>query len=448
MLCLTVYAWAVRAWHLGFPYKILFDEHYYVNAAAQYLQRTADANSVHPPLAKILMACFMELYWGLWRAAHGGDIAGFTDYGTAWRFGSLVLGTAMVPLLYYLAFLLFRSRFICGAASFLLATDFLHFVQSRIAMLDMYLAFFVLVGSVFAWRHLQSRGSDRTALVSCLAAFALGAACKWNALSTLFGFLVLFVFSALDEGALERLGRLQRLRLYVQRALAYGGVAVAVVVPLYLATFIPFFTLGGECTFARMLQNHRTMIEFRYKPEFTHRYISQFYSWPLVLRPTWYHLLNARKPQGPTPAVDEEAAREEIMEGLTPGCRTFGVVAMGSPFFWWTFLLFLGRMAVKTVSTRDRACLFVLAGYLAQWLLWAGATRGGFLFYMLPCVPFMALIAAWALQEWLDSPGGRLLAGAYFFCVLAVFVIYYPFLSCHPAKVPLYHQLFPFEGWR
>jgi dolichyl-phosphate-mannose--protein O-mannosyl transferase len=74
--------------------------------------------------------------------------------------------------------------------------------------------------------------------------------------------------------------------------------------------------------------------------------------------------------------------------------------------------------------------------------LWAASTTGGFIYYVLPGVPLLALATGMVLDDWLGSRGSWL--AAVYLAVLSVFfVLYYPFLTGLPAPEELFTTLFP-----
>ena len=98
-----------------------------------------DPNSEHPPLAKLIMAGFMRL---------------FGNREVAWRIPSVVLGLLCIVLLYAIVLRLGGSKRQALFAAFVLAFDNLSFIHGRIAMLDIYLVAFILLG---AWLYLSAR---------------------------------------------------------------------------------------------------------------------------------------------------------------------------------------------------------------------------------------------------------------------------------------------------
>ncbi|MGI5843357.1 MAG: phospholipid carrier-dependent glycosyltransferase [Candidatus Xenobium sp.] len=411
----TLFALAVRGWNLGLPAEQYFDEIYYVKAAQDYLSVRPDSNTVHPPMGKIQIAAGMLLADRL--DAWLGPTDQIPD-SAEWRIASLLSGTLVVPLTFMLGFRMTRgNRSLSLCAAFLVAIDFMSVTLSRISMLDMILAFWMMVGWYCAWRSLeeswnQTPGRWHWATMSALA-FGMATACKWNGLFGALGACLAMQFFSGPAGSGPR-GRLVRWLA--------PPLLMALCLPLvYVLSYIPFFQLEGSLGVAawqKVLGFHRTMIQFRYDAsQFQHRYLSHFWEWPLVLRPIWFHYQVENR-------------------------WVSGIVAFGSIIFWWTSLLYLLEVGLNAFSRRDRAAGFLVLNWLCQWGLWAASTTGGFIYYVLPGVPLLALATGMVLDDWLGSRGSWL--AAVYLAVLSVFfVLYYPFLTGLPASEELFTILFP-----
>ncbi|HYN98509.1 MAG TPA: phospholipid carrier-dependent glycosyltransferase, partial [Actinomycetota bacterium] len=187
---LLVFAAAIRLVRLAEPQELVFDETYYAKDACLYLgyspdqcglTGTSEQSYVHPPLGKWLIAAGIKLF--------GNDSFG-------WRISALVFGVALVLVVYLLADRLFKNRWISLVSGLLVATDFLLFVQSRIAMLDIFLAFFIALGFLFlvldrnavmaAKDHLESGAEGPPPVrriryrMACGVAFGLALSVKWS----------------------------------------------------------------------------------------------------------------------------------------------------------------------------------------------------------------------------------------------------------------------------
>ena len=241
---LAVFAFATRIYNLGFPGKIVFDETYYAKDAwgllhSGYERQWLDTKQfgtddkiaagdlsgftdnpayvVHPPLGK-------------WLIAVGEHFFGMTPFG--WRFMSCVFGALLVFLTVRMARRLSRSTLVGAIAGVLLTFDGLAFTMSRIALLDIFQATFVLaaVAALIADRdwfrsHLARylRKNNMESLQGAYGPLALlrpwrlvagvmfGAACavKWNSIYVVAVFGVLTV--AWDIGARRLAGAGRRL---------------------------------------------------------------------------------------------------------------------------------------------------------------------------------------------------------------------------------------------
>ena len=149
------------------PDKIAFDEVHYVPAAKQLLDRGPHEpllNPMHPPLAKEFMALSIRV---------------FGDNPLGWRYPSAVFGALAIAAMYLCGLALFASQ---GAALATAALAFLNqmvFVQSRIAMLDIYALSFDLFG-IAAFIHGYRQQKPEVAFGLAGLFFGLAGACKWS----------------------------------------------------------------------------------------------------------------------------------------------------------------------------------------------------------------------------------------------------------------------------
>jgi len=120
------------AWRVTIPSKPYFDEVHYVPAARTLLALARPANIEHPLLAKELIAL------GIWL---------FGDDPLGWRILSTLAGSAVVAGVFALVWLGTRRLRPALVASVLTLVNFTVFVQARIAMLDGFMAAFVILGA-------------------------------------------------------------------------------------------------------------------------------------------------------------------------------------------------------------------------------------------------------------------------------------------------------------
>ena len=160
----------------GFLNSSYFDEIYHARTALEHLRGMWPYEISHPPLGKLIISIGISLF-------------GMTPFG--WRFSGTLFGVLMLPLVYVFARRLFGRGSVPVCCALLMAADFMHFNQTRIATIDTYGVFFTLAMYYFLYCWLfpgqkgrpgaPAEGRPRDLALAGLC-FGLGAACKWTCL--------------------------------------------------------------------------------------------------------------------------------------------------------------------------------------------------------------------------------------------------------------------------
>lgn len=438
---LVVGAALLRLAGLNRPTGLVFDEIFYAQDACVYVVGREEvcgiadlASRAHPPLGKWLIGAGIALF-------------GYQEVG--WRIGAAVAGTVTVPLVYLLGWRLLRpvapgrsATIGALAAAGLLATDFLHVVQSRIAMLDVFITLFV-VGAALAIVLDRDRPRDSTSpsLIDRLtlgrpwrlvagACLGAAAATKWSGAYValaIIGLTVAWEIARTRADAPEagwwRATRRAFRRETLPTVILLGLVPLAV----YLASYTT--RMSGELiglpwvegTVWRNIWEHQAaMLGFHTTLGGQHPYESPPWSWGLLKRPVAY-----------------------FFEAGADGYRE--ILALGNPIAWWPGLL--AGVAVTAIWLRRGRDLWqpelliaaaVVATY-GPWLALSGTRSQVFLWYLLPTLPFLYLalgmLAAWAWQ-WV---AGRVVVGLYGVALAASFLFWFPVLAALPLDA---------DGWR
>jgi dolichyl-phosphate-mannose-protein mannosyltransferase len=435
---ILLFAIFIRSYRLGFPAKMYFDEIYYAKAAQQYLELKEDPNWVHPPLGKIIIAGGILIHRGLTGFFTHLGIMKPMSTAASWRMASLIAGCLMIPLIYFFALRIFRKRYTATVAAFLLSIEFLHIAESRIAMIDIFLSLFSLAGAYAAYCYIDADEQEGKYLIFSAILFGIAAACKWNGIFPAFGCYVAMVFlkNTEDEAVLLIEGRAQSrgaarimkmlagslkvLKVKLPRALRIAAIMFLIGFACQALSFTYFFLIGG--TPAKLFDNFSRTLHFHYKEPWKHPYLSQMWQWPLMVRPIWY--------------LFEEALG-----------NVFGIIAMGSPLFWWGFLIFLIELVIMAFNERKKEHIFLLLGYFTPYIFWLISNKGGFFYYMTPCVAWMCLITAHGLDRWRDSFSGRIMGWIYLTALVLFFVIFYPILAGFPVPRFFFNKLMWTRSW-
>lgn len=430
---ITAAAGVLRLVRLDDPKVLVFDETYYAKDACWYLTSSpslcgidVESTLVHPPLAKWLIAIGIRLF-------------GYDSFG--WRISAAVAGTITVWLLYVLARRLLNSTVGASLAAGLLAIDLLHFVESRIAMLDIFVPFFGLAALLFIVYD-RDRPPVQEGEVSAAArllqrpwriasGIAAGGAlaAKWS--GGLFILLVVGLSVAWEIGKRHRRGDPNPALATLRSEGASLGLWLLVVpVLVYSFTYLgrlhePIPRYDGtdkqcpwrEGELAYNLAHHQIcMLNFHRTLTSQHSYQSPSWSWLALKRPVSYYF-----------ETDPNGDYKEVF-------------ATGSPFVWWTSILALIAVAVAWLRRRDpwRPEGVILAGFLSTYAPWLVAgflseRSAVFLFYLLPTVPFMCLALGYIAAHLGRSWEAKAALGLFSAAAIWFFVFYYPLLT----KIPL-----------
>ena len=278
-------------------------------------------------------------------------------------------------------------------------------------------------------------------LWAVLTGVALGAvcACKWYglfdittillaaALITLQGFLPAYWRWREGGGKLE-------LPLGLPRRFVWGnplgwrlplflGCIVLFGLTVYVLTWIPFFTLGN--TFQDMLAAQHGMYQYHHDLRATHPYASQWWTWPLDIRPVAYYYQTLTKPGEPLQIVAE-------------------VTALPNPIVWLAGLITIPLAGWLAWRERHKGMLIVVAATFLHWLPWAGSPRIDFQYNIYNNTALLCLCTAYVLLllwRWAHAHAQteprtyqfvRYGIAAYLALCIGVFGYFYPVLAAAP----------------
>ncbi|MBR3294471.1 MAG: glycosyltransferase family 39 protein [Oscillospiraceae bacterium] len=389
-----------------------FDEIYHARTAWEHLRGMYPYEISHPPFGKILISVGIALF-------------GMTPFG--WRFSGTLVGVLMLPLVYWLARRLFGGRAVPGACALLTATDLMHFAQTRIATIDSFAVFFILLMYGFMLGFLQ-RGSRRDLALSGIF-FGFGAASKWTCFYAGAGLGVLWLaywirhFVEAQHTANKK-GKKKKnepeisdpSEEFLQNVLFCLLFFVAIPALIYYLSYIPYgiarqtFPFSGEYT--KIVWNNQTsMFSYHSGVHSSHPYSSRWYQWVLDIRPILFYL------------------------DYFPDGRRSSFGAWLNPILCWAGLLALFVLVYAAIFRRDRKAAFLLVGYLAQLLPWVFITRTTFEYHYFPSSVFLVLALGYVFSLLRDNRKDWRVP-VYSLCILsaAVFILFYPAVSGMPVN--------------
>ncbi len=387
-----------------------FDEIYHVRTAAEHIANIQPYEISHPPLGKLIIALGIKLF-------------GLTPFG--WRFSGTLFGVLMLPALYFFCRKLFEKR-IAACCTVIFAFDFMHFVQTRLATIDTYAVFFIILMYWFMYLYItedRDGGGKHAKTFLALSGlfFGLGAASKWTALYAGAGLAVIWLAHWVIKLHGCR-GDSDKRRRTVNGFLKNCGFCTIffVIVPatIYYLSYFRYGTAAGlsgpGMFFSKeylriVLDNQEFMFTYHSGIKATHPYASRWYQWVFDIKPILYFLHYGEN-------------------GIQ---QSFG--AFVSPALCWGGLISVVILCAVAIVRRDRTAAFICTGYFAQLVPWMFIDRLTFEYHYFPCTVFLVLALGYIFE--LIARGERrwrLPVYGYTAVCVALFALFYPVLSGAP----------------
>ncbi len=514
----------IGAWGLGYPFNsagctqvpngpenaevkrcgFVFDEVYFPVDALKDL-KGIDYFDPEPPLSKLIIA-------------GGISWLGFNTWG--WRIMSAIFGSLAIGLLYLLARRLWqRHRAFAVLAALFFSLDGLELVESRTGLIDIFAVFFVLLGFwlfVLHW-HARTRREWLWTIYLTGAGAGLGLATKADMIPAVMLMVLLLVARwARPHLRLRGLGRqgaswllppapddpAEAGRRTMVASLRWGwhylGALVLILVIFYLS-FFRFWTIShsvyvnyadtagpsASCTgpttnasvchlpvamsvkeahlgpvnlwlpssfnpeqsLVDVEMNSIAALSYQATLKATHPFASPYYTWPLDGHPVLFYA--AYTGNGVSTRGGQTVANYAWIDD------------MGNPAVFWMGLLALALCLYWSLRRRDRIALFILLGFLFDWLvLWSWPSRILFFYEILEALPFTCLALAYCCTRLAHAHGsvqlGRIrlgpyslrpLAGAVVLAVVLCFAYFYPLWTGQPIASTDFFQHIWIPGW-
>jgi dolichyl-phosphate-mannose-protein mannosyltransferase len=394
------------------PDKFYFDEVHYVPAARQMLTPAMSApvlNPMHPPLAKQLIAL---------------SIQSLGDIPLGWRYPGVLFGSLAIVAVYLCGLALFAAQGPAIASALIAFLNQMLYVQSRIAMLDIFaLAFGLLAIAAFIHGFRQPRPQLWFGLagLSC----GLSVASKWSGLFVLATCIVVVAAVRLMQGWRTRFADGTATDWYRPDLWpdfkSYHFVTCFVLIPVvvYLSTFVPVYGFS----IPDLLEAQRRIFADNTTTAIAgHTYMSAWPSWPFLVRPVWYLF----------DKIDEE--------------KIAAVVLLGNPLVLWPALAALAFCLRDWIVARRYDAFLILAFYFGPYLAWALLPRTlGFLYYYLPSATFASLALVYALRR---GKTPRWLLWAFVTLAFSGFATMLPISAAFVGtSMAMFNRLMIFQNW-
>ena len=379
---------------------MFFDEIYHGRTAYEIMKEIYPVyENTHPYLGKLLTIPGIKLF-------------GMTPFG--WRFMNVIFGAIFIGIAYFFSLQLFRKPLYGFIGAFLMTYSFMHFTESRMAMIDTFGVLFVFISYLFLYRFIIKQKLSWLLLSGLF--FGLASAIKWSAVFAGLGFLLIALYLLISKYPLEK-------RFDGYRLLLYGLLSYALVAGLtYLLTFYDLYQHTGN--FQSIIDYQINMYNYHSGLVATHPYSSAWWSWPFDIKPM--------------------CASRQIVDG-----QFSSVTIFGNPAIFWMGVIAIIYLAYKAIKKDSLEANFILLAFIGLYAPYIFVGRLMFIYHYYYAVPFVILAIVYGIKNFLTYyPKYSILLWIYLAIVAGLFLVFYPVLSGYEVpKTYVDNFLVWFPGW-
>lgn len=439
----------LRFWNMNFFNTLVFDEGYYATYGVNYLDKVPFFDA-HPPLGKYAISA------AIWIASHlpfntgiPNGLTGIMLSPFSYRWLNAVVGSFLPLVVGGIAYQISGRRLYAFLATLFTALDGLLLVESRFALINIYLVFFGLLAQLLLLIALNNRGfiSVFWLFLSGIC-FGSSISVKWNGLGFLLGIFLTWLVAQIAYAWRRKQEKLNRpiieiinpktgiksfelsskiplplpllqkrfIKLPLWKILLFLGIVPAAV---YYAVWQPHLAINTDTNFIDVHQKIFNFHKGLKSGKDIHPYCSRWYTWPLMWRPMVYLFekalsLNEKVPEYPS-----------LPEGV--GKIYYDVHGMGNPALWTLsalailllFVVLINRLFIwytypENFNTNEQIfhfptpaelwlVCFIVFNYAANFLPWVIVTRCTFIYLYMPASVFAFMAIAWLVERWLRS---------------------------------------------
>lgn len=341
----------LRILFINKPSTSIFDEVYFPRMASDFLHKGTFFD-VHPPLGKYIIAI--------------GEFI-FGNNALGWRIMSVICGILLIYVIYKFVSELFKDQEIGLIAACLFAIDGLYIVYSRVGLIDIFLLLFGFASMYFTVKFINTSQKIYAILAGIFLGLSLNV--KWIGA----GFIVLAIIYTI---------------LYLKNFPKYKKQLFIffIILPFLVYTLL-FIPLYGKNIVSEFIKWHIQAWNYHTGLHAEHIYGSEWWSWPLMIRPIWFYY------------------QEQFN-------KIYGIIALANPFIIWSstvalifalvFLIYnnLSKTVKKIFSEKEKFALwFLLLAWIIFYLPWLIISRVLFFYHYLTAYSFAIIILSYCLMK-------------------------------------------------
>lgn len=346
---------------IDFDYQneTFFDEIYHVRNAYEIVNHLPLYTAVHPLLGTRFIALGIKLF-------------GMSPFGYRF-FGSLV-SVLLIPIIYYLAILLFKKEKWANITSLLFALDFMHLTTGRIATLEPFTILWILLMYIFMVKFAQTNYLDKLEkailylfLSGLMMSFSW--ATKWTGIYASIGLALLFFYSLCKRFRQSKdTNKIKKTIIILLLCVIFFVIIPSVIYVLSYQGIYIYDELPSSIPEAIKQVSDYIGYSFKYHSglDSTHPYSSKWYMWLFDIRPIWYYVNR----------LDQNIQ--------TISCFNNPIISIVGVFT----MIYTIYSAIKR---KDETAIVISLAYLSSLVPWIFISRTTFAYHYYPCIPFLIL---------------------------------------------------------
>lgn len=415
-----------------------FDEVYHPRNAWEIANGQHMYASVHPLLGTNIIALFIYLF-------------GMSPF--VYRLPGALFGIMIIPMLYAILKWMFRDTNLCALGTILLAGDFMHLTTSRIATLEPFSIFFILLMFYWMIRYYYTSFYDipfkKTLFLLFAGGISMGLAIstKWTACYSAVG-LAIILFAAwskrfqeyrkakafLKEGNFT-ITQQQEAEHIVATFPKYFTISfflcflfyLLIPAVIYWLSYLPDHVWRNDTwSIANVWEQNLYMYNYHTNLKATHPYSSTWYMWLVDARPIWYY------------------------SGIQETGVSHTIACFSNPLLTWAGLPAILYTAYCAIRHRSRNAFIIVIGYLTAlgpWVLLV--SRCVFAYHFYPTSMFVILAIVYCAKKIKESDEKLFNKCFLIFTTvyLLLFILFLPVTAGFGTTVSYIHFLEWFPSW-
>lgn len=480
LILILAFAFFTRIIRIHIPEGYVFDEVYHAITAKlisrgdpqafEWWNPPVEPNTsvdwLHPPLAKYTQALAIL-------------ILGENSFG--WRLSSVIFGVLVIAAVAKLSLILFEDEKVSLLAALLAALDGLLLVQSRVAMNDIHVTFFILLTLIYY--QLRIKLNSKKYLILAIIAAGLAMSTKWSGL-----FVLVFIFTYEVYLQLTNLNKVNKNRVkslitLIKKILLLTLLPLLIYISSYGVMFLQGKTLicqenqaiQGKCYYevfklkdltvyqgyvSHFVELHRQIFWYQTSLKATHSYQSRPWQWFLDSRPVWFYVerpdtnLVANIYSFGNPILFWLGDIFIVVSILIIFFEGLQILTKQLPLLNKIKLQLIFIEKTKLIKINLSSLIYLLTAYLIVWLPWQFSPRIMFFYHYTPAVPLLSIILAYYLIKISKVKVKKCKLGLYISLlslalIFTTFILWYPHWTAIPMpKWWVDNLYFYFSNWQ